>query len=196
MIEVIFQEDYTTPPGISAIIRGSGLPRGEGLHLTTIIKYINTVLGTAKKSPEGWSRDLCMEAGFIWEDTLSLVLGDRMGVRPGEIECDGILMSPDGIEFLESGDPVLEEYKLTWRSTRNKVEQEWDWLVQTMAYCYALGLNKTLFRILYLMGNYKGTGPVYREALLRYDKHGLKENWNMILRHKDEAREWAKTQEP
>ena len=167
----------------------SGLPRSPGLHLSTVIRVMEQALHGPRK-PSGWMMDETREVGFIWEDLLSLVLAQRQvpePLRPEEIVVDGIAMSPDGIGLWE-GHVVLEEYKCTWASINNRSpDTHWPWLVQSKSDCRAIHVNQVIFRILDLMGDYKGSGPLYRAYLLTYTDRDLEENWQMVLNHKQMA---------
>lgn len=156
-------------------------------HLTDIIKSIEKQIGAGYKGPGFKERELTMEVGFIWEDVLSHVLGRRMGARFGEVECDGIVGSPDGIgdDPLGTVDVVLEEYKCTWRSTRRVPTKDWYWMCQCKSYIHMLGIHPpvAIMRILYLMGDYKGSGPLYKVARIEYTEKEVWENWQMIVNH-------------
>ena len=172
---------------------GSGVPRSDSAltgkpHLTTIIRYIGDKLGLLKYA-NAWDLDLAGDLGFTWERVLELAYGDRLGTRIGEIELDGIVGSPDGV----GPDPddksvlALDEYKLTWVSSNNNPSEVWKWMVQCKSYCRMLGLDTAIMHILYLMGNYRGSGPIYRVARIRYSQQDLVKNWMMIVNHKEEA---------
>ena len=152
--------------------RVEGPPRSKGLHVSDIIRDMvphNT-----------WENNLFMEVGFIWERALSLAFGEELANRPGEIVKDGIAMSPDGMDWENW---VLEEYKSTWKSSRHlPVDNEY-WMRQTQAYCLALGTCVVRMRILYVMGNYAGSGPQYKVYEIHFTSRELEENWQAILNH-------------
>jgi len=168
---------------------GSGVPRSEGLHVSKIIHDLADELGFGNKpSKSSRSIDESMlnkmgEIGFMWEDVLSRVFGDRLGDRPGEIEDDGIIMSPDGINVDDGGDLILEEYKFTWRSDRRLPMENWVWMAQTKAYCRAIGATAVVFRVLYCCGDYTPPFPKYYEYKITFTYRDLEENWSMILNH-------------
>lgn len=158
--------------------------RSKGLHLTDIIQDMLLVLGKDYKGPDN---PLWAEVGFVWEELLSMAWGSALGARPGEVELDGVVMSPDGLDRAHG---ILEEYKATWRST-NTVKtpcDEWKWMTQVKAYCKALGVTTVRFRILYLMGDYRGSGPVYKEFFIEFTSQELDDNWNMLSLHRDTMR--------
>jgi hypothetical protein len=169
-------------------ILGSGLPRASGLHLTDIIKYIQDQINPYKG--EGFSdAQLTMEIGFIWEDLLSYVLGNRIGKRLNDLECDGIYCNPDGLGYdPEDGKtPVVEEYKCTWRSMRKPPTDDPRWMMQIKAYCHVLGTRIAVMYICYLMGDYKGSGPQSRAFRIEFTEQEIEENWNTILAHKQDT---------
>lgn len=175
--------------------KGSGLPRSQAgdtgkLHLSDIAKFIEYKMQFgAKQKALNWDMVAAAEVGFLWEDLLSLVLADRYAARLGEVEKDGIVGSPDGLNVYDpfwNSSLHNEEYKATWRSTNKKPTDIWYWMTQFKSYCYMLNVDVTILRVLYLMGDYKGSGPIPMIYGLRFTDQELKENWKMILTHRDE----------
>lgn len=167
-------------------ILGSGLPRAPGLHLTDIIRYIQDSINPY--TGDGFDdQRLTMEVGFIWEDLLSYVLGDRIGKRLNDLECDGIYCNPDGLGYdpLDGKTPVVEEYKCTWRSINRSPTEDHRWMMQVKAYCNVLHTRVAVMYVCYLMGNYKGSGPLSRAYRIEFTEQEIEENWNAILAHKD-----------
>lgn len=177
--------------------KGSGLPRSKAsetghIHLTTVIKYIESKIDPNKYANSAWDLDPTGEIGFFWEDLLEMVFANRMGQRPGEVLKDGIVGSPDGINI----DPwdkvpiVDEEYKCTWKSSNSPVTDNWYYMTQFQSYCYMMDTNVTLLHILYLNGDYRGSGPCYRQYRIEFSQQELQETWDMIRRHAEEM--WKK----
>lgn len=176
---------------------GSGLHRSDDPHrphLTPIIREIGQRTGLIKvhAADNGWDINFAGDIGFMWEDCLSLVMGDRMSgvARVGEVEMDGIVGSPDGIgpDPLGVHPAVLEEYKFTWKSSRNLPQSNWYWMMQVKCYCRMLGLTVCEMRIAYVMGDYKGGGPRYREARLEFTEGELEEAWGMVTKYAREKK--------
>lgn len=175
---------------------GSGVDRTPGLHLSDILDYIDEAMGV--QYGNDWNRTQTMDAGFIWERHLERTFAEAMAERIGEVERDGILMSPDGVMLddglanpngqiiCEPSDyPILEEYKWTWKSSRHR---PWDivrWMFQVKSYLYALDMYIAVMRIAHVMGDYKGSGPTYRVVRMEFTANELQSNWDMILRNRD-----------
>jgi len=149
-----------------------GPPRSPGLHLTNIIK---DMLPDRSTDNELWK-----EPGFIWVVLLSLAFGQRMPNRPGEITLDGIAMSPDGMDWDAW---VVHEYKCTWKSVRKEPMDDAYYMMQAMGYCKGLGAKTVVMRMLYLMGDYRGSGPQYKVYEIVFSERELEENWEAILNH-------------
>jgi len=179
-------------------------PRSPGLHLTDVIKDLMVVSGLNKKNEANtWSRQPTMNAGFIWEEvifthweeTLSAALAKLMGrklswYQTGELECGGIHLTPDGLDV--SNTPwILQEAKCTWKSAKNSPVDNWSYIVQAKAYCMALNIDRVMFHILHLMGDYKGSGPIYKPWLILFQPHEIAENWEMIMNHAEYMRSRA-----
>jgi len=152
--------------------RRQGPPRSPGLHLTDIIVDI--------VKPKTSDNDLFKEPGFIWEELLSFAFGQSLADRPGEIVVDGIAMSPDGMDWENW---VVHEYKVTWRSTNKLPVDNAYWMMQLKGYCKGLGATAAKMRILYLMGNYRGSGPQYTVWEMQFSKLEIDENWEAIVNH-------------
>ena len=158
--------------------------RSPGLHLGKIIADIESVLNP--NMPK-WAGQWAMAGGFIWERVLSrefLAPQLKAGkiVRPGELESDGIYMTPDGYDTHEN---VLEEWKCTWKSSNNPIEgpKFWRYWTQCKAYCRVLGTKQVRLRVLYLMGNYRGGGPHATTYSSTFSDKELDNNWEMIVNH-------------
>ncbi len=150
----------------------------DRVHLSDIYTSMEKEMNPRSVRESG--NDLYWEVGFLFEEALGVVLGERLGVRLGEVELDGIVMSPDGVDWVNGR---LEEYKCTWKSSKTTPEVVWKWMVQTKGYCKVLGFTEVLFRILYLMGDYKGSGPQYKEFLVTFTQEDIDGNWEMVKAH-------------
>lgn len=165
--------------------------RTPGVHLTDIIKDIMETSGMQRTvSGNVWGMDqlnLAAEVGFMWEEILSNAMKDRLPYRIGEVTVDGIIMSPDGLEVdeeeEENGGLVLGEYKAVWHSSRRLPVDQWKWMTQIKGYCKGVGTNVVKMCILYLMGDYKGSGPQYKGYKIRFTDLEIEENWSMLTTH-------------
>lgn len=176
--------------------KGSGLPRSEDPDRPHVTNLLREIGAKTKLMPDysssTWDVGLAGDVGFMWEEVLTLVLGKRMAevYRPGEIERDGIVGSPDGL----GDDPwsqhplVIEEYKATWRSSRNMPWENWYWMGQGKAYCHMMDIPVLIMRIVHLNGDYAGSGPIYRVARIEFTEEELQANWRMLLQWKEQRR--------
>jgi hypothetical protein len=173
--------------------------RSPGLHLTDIIKDLMVVSGMDQGN-QTWSSRPTMNTGFIWEqvlfdrweEVLSPAFAKLMGrafswYHTGEIQYGGIYLTPDGID-ISAGSWVLQEAKATWKSSKNNPVDNWRYMTQAKSYCMALGIDRVMFHILHLMGDYKGSGPIYKPWLITFLPHELDENWEMITNHAEYMR--------
>ena len=185
---------------------GSGVDRtdtkdDDRYHLTEVIKYVQFCLGTDYKGKGFDNKALTMDVGFLWERTLERTWGDAMALRIGEVECDDILGSPDGLtedddihdtagKLVVTGthEPCLEEYKFTWKSAKKSPTEDWYYMTQIKSYCHMIGVNICVMRILYIMGDYKGSGPIYRVCRIVFEEEELTTNWGMILKYAEDMR--------
>ena len=161
--------------------------REEGLHLGTVIKSLMESSGLGYKGKGFTDMELTAEIGLLWERVLGRVMGDKYAQRPGQIQSDGIWMSLDGIgpDPLGKVPLVVEEYKATWKSTKQSPVDNFYYMCQVKSYCRAIGTNIAVMQIFHVMGDYKGSGPIYRVARLVFSSWELEQNWKMILREKE-----------
>ena len=174
-------------------------PRSSGLHLTDVIKDIMVVSGMDQVN-QSWCRQPTMNAGFIWEEViftnweehLSTAFAGLMGrklnwYQTGELQLDDIYLTPDGLD-VSSALWILQEAKCTWKSAKNSPVENWRYMVQAKSYCMALQIDRVMFHILHLMGDYKGSGPLYKPWLIIFTPEELVENWQMIINHAEYMR--------
>ncbi len=154
----------------------------DRLHLTDIISDLEREVFPVTSDKQRLKNRHFAEVGFLFEDILSQAFRDKLGKRIGEIEYQGIIGTPDGIDF-EGW--LLEEYKCTWRSSKTQPHNMWRWLVQIKGYLKMLQFEMTQckMRILYLNGNYKGSGPEYKEYMLSFIQEEIDNNWDMLQAH-------------
>lgn len=164
-------------------------PRGDGLHLGSVQRWLRVKMSPVKSSGKGFTdMQLTAEIGLLWEMVLSMVMADKYALRPQPIEVDGIWLSPDGINDDPDGKVpmVLEEYKATWTSTNKAPTDNFQYMTQLKSYCRGYGVNVGLMRIFHIMGNYRGSGPIYRVSRLVFTNKELEDNWTMVLRCRDQ----------
>jgi len=116
------------------------------------------------------------EKGWLWETTLSKAFAEKAAIRIGEIECDGITCSPDGVAYNDAGELVVEEYKCTSFSVDKTPADVWKWMCQVKGYCKALNTTKCVFRVLHMM-----FVPVYKVWEIEFTQGEIDENWAAIL---------------
>lgn len=158
-------------------------PRDPGLHVSDVIKYMRKSLG---KDAE-WREDeleISAQLGRVWERIVARTLADAHGdaaryFRPDPVCRDGIVGSPDGIDCRD--DAVLE-YKCTWRSSNRDIELSFPhYWWQVKSYCWMTGLDVARLYVLFINGDYRGTGPVFKGWQAHFTERELKDNWRMIL---------------
>ncbi len=182
--------------------------RHPGLHASQIYGDLDRILNKARYQNEFGDEELGAFAavGFLWERVLEVTLADltidadpARYYRPGEMEMDGVHLTPDyaDLDFYGDGSNVLglEEWKACWKSVKKFDDPErhfWRWLVQQKIYCRALGTNVARLRALFLVGDWRASiVPTCRVKEFTFTDQELEENWNMILGHA-RRRQWLK----
>lgn len=158
------------------------VPRQPGIHVSDVIKYLRDTIGKTAK----WEKselETSAQLGRIWETVVARLIADatldsQRVVRPGQLECDGIIGSPDGIDL---EDAAVIEYKCTWRSARHRIESEFPYYWwQIKSYCHMANCSVARLYVLFINGDYKGTGPVVKAWEMKFTNTELKSNWDMI----------------
>jgi hypothetical protein len=162
------------------------IPRSAGLHLSTIYADIEKMFLTRDEMDEV-TLSTYRAGGFLWERMFESAFADSLSsgdiVRPGEWEADGIIGSPDYIDITRWR---VVETKCTWRSSNKWEALEknfWVWLVQIKGYCRMVGTQEALLHVMFMNGNYKGSGPQIKSVELRFTQNEIKQNWSMITNH-------------
>lgn len=162
-------------------------PRSAGLHLSQIYGDIERTLDPSLSlmgdDELAWYRN----GGFLWERTWARAMADSFTrgdiIRPGEVYKDGIIGSPDNIDLATWR---VIETKCTWKSS-NKFELLekwfWVWLVQIKGYCWMVDSVEADLFVMFVNGNYRGSGPQVKAVRLKFAPIELAENWEMIKRH-------------
>jgi len=161
--------------------------REEGLHLGEVTRSLLAGSGFGYRGKGFSDMELTAEIGLLWEEVLRKIMRDKYATRPGQICCDGIWMSPDGIGPDPKGEVplVVEEYKCTWQSSNRSLEDNFSYMIQVKSYCRAIGTPVAVMRVFYIMGDYKGSGPLYRVARMTFTARELEQNWQMVVKHKE-----------
>lgn len=161
----------------------AGPVRSPGLHLSDILGPMAQDIAPKRYStstPMNWNK---VETGFAFERALETAFQARRVdiFRPPEVEKDGILMSPDGIN---PDGWILEEFKATWMSDFDAPEHPkfFKWLWQIKSYCFAIDTNRATLRALFVNGSYReGYNPDYHVWDIEFTDRELQENWQMVL---------------
>jgi len=162
-------------------------PRAEGLHLGDVTRSLVDRAGLGYKGAGFTDMELTAEIGLLWERVLQIVMHDKYAIRPPQMCIDGIWISPDGIGLDPKGEVplVIEEYKATWKSTKGSPLDNFNYMTQIKSYCHAIDTTVAIMRIFYLMGDYRGSGPIYRVARIVFTPQELDQNWQMVLKEKE-----------
>lgn len=170
----------------------SGQPRGEGVHFSTIMRDLEESLKPRVAMEKG-KLSTYAAGGFLWEyvieSAMARSLESKDCFRPGEIERDGVKMSPD---LYDPGRLEVVELKCTWRSSNKWPAFEkhfWSWLCQMKAYAHALEVNRARLVVFFVNGNYKDSGPQVKQARFEFTDGELQENWRMLVAHA-KRRKW------
>lgn len=125
--------------------------------------------------------------GFLWEYVFSAAMaksleGDNY-IRPGEIEIDGIIGSPD---LWNVRNNKVADTKATYKSARKLENMEkffWEWLMQIKGYAWMMGVLEAELFVFCVNGDYKPPAPRAYKIDMKFSVHELRENWQMLKNH-------------
>lgn len=163
--------------------------RSPGLHLSQIIRWMAIKMRILKPG-DPLEEDLpnLVALGMAWEEFAATLYPDMVW-QPGEVQDDGIYMSPDGISTLAVAKPkgyaaTLEEFKYTSKKVRSagQLKEEWLWMQQLMNYQLALGADLSRLHVMYYQGNWEGRRePVYMRYLIQFEKSELESSRKAVV---------------
>jgi len=217
-----------TPIPVKLILPASPVARSEGIHVSGIIRSIAVEMGILKQelAEEAGLSDireitdqthlLRILIGIAWEEFYIGKVLKSEGIldHPGEVELDGIHMSPDGesLDVIITRKPAcftkkyqggledqsrthagkalrVHEIKATYKSTNTvgDMSKEWMYLTQLKAYCKGRGTRYGELHILFLCGDYSyPIKPLLRRWQLEFTQHELDSNWELLRDYRDQ----------
>lgn len=170
-------------------------PRSSGIHLSGVIKYVLEAAGLLDADDLTDIMPLRMAVGMAWE-AFAVQLWPGLVWQPGECSRDGIVGSPDGItgdSLEERTGNCLEEFKATWKSRLErseakgvrppdrKITEQRMWMLQLAGYCHMMKLNRARLHVMWVMGDYRGSGPQYFTYLIEFTQAELERTWNNMI---------------
>jgi hypothetical protein len=187
--------------------------RTPGVHLSGVIKAVLPPKKWQDLNDDDMPINVCM--GVMWEQfVVGLPDMQDMIWQPGEVELDGVYMSPDGVMTVEERKQIstyrpgvdppeafasrwreqvedvieLQEFKCTWKSeyTHGKdILQATAWMWQLAGYCKAMGLTQARLHVLWVNGGYRPPRPKYVRYRIGFTEAELKTFWrNVVVRNK------------
>lgn len=178
--------------------------RSEGVHVTDILKYLHfgsLPPASSNKDKEAKRQEwadiedpevmpLKMVLGMAFEEWVVGLYPDLVW-QPEEEAKDGIAGSPDGYSYLQ-GRWVIEEFKLTWKSSRTReILKENLWMWQIQSYLALTGGQYARMHVCWINGDYNHPyTPRYFRYLIEFEKEELERHWGMMVTNRDRATEW------
>lgn len=175
------------PDTLDQLLLEASPPRTPGLHLSQIIRSILQSL-EPKKYPDGPVNSLYTDPGFTFERVLETAWASRHAgkiVRPGEFTHDGIIVSPDYIDFTDEAAPVLVESKMTEMSSVGcPLDPKFrKWLWQIAGYLKALELTRARLHVLWLKGDYRQVRRDYGCWDIEFTQEEIDHTWKLLTDH-------------
>lgn len=156
--------------------------RTPGTHVSAIIHRISESIGRRKGDFSESDLDQFAAIGRLWEAQLALSLfPPPRYIRLGELECDGIIGSPDAYD---TQDQAVIEMKVTWKSAKRPIEEFREYWWQAQSYCHITQTCRAILPVLFVCGDYKPPVPVFRQYKALFTPQELRSNWEMMLRNR------------
>lgn len=177
--------------------------RPSGLHLSDVIAYMSSKLGlyAAYRGSDPSDLRLKLHLGQAFDRYMAETLLpaiDPCYSPHFRMEEEGVHMTPDGATWVEvegSEKPAIVELKHTYFSARKGPEEDipwWAWKVQHMGYLFGYDARYVVHWTLHACGNYAPPGkPLLTRRVIRYGEREIGQNWRMIMRNSEAAREWV-----
>jgi hypothetical protein len=167
-----------------------GIARSPGLHLSDIYRDIEAIWEKRVELDEK-ERANYFAGGFLWEHAFSQGLARALTgenvVRPPELYLDGVIGSPDLIDFA-GWFPI--DTKFTWRSERKLAAIErwfWPWTVQACGYIRMMQrygpCHASEMYVFFANGDYAPPRPSLRHLRLEFGQEEIEEKWEMCIKH-------------
>lgn len=180
-------------------------PRGQGVHVSNIIRCIATEMGILRKE---WAEEvqltdvreitdplviLRMSIGLAWEEYyIPRILGPKGVIdHPEEMCIEGVYASPDGesvdsviiTQRSRSWERICHEVKATYKSCRDlDITKEWMWLTQIKAYCKGMKTRFAHLHVLYICGDYTyPIRPVLKEFSIEFEQVEIDKSWELLM---------------
>lgn len=170
--------------------------RAAGVHQSGVLQYIARAIKILKPDERDEEEyPLIWALGQAWEE-FAASLYPEMEWQPGEVELNGIWRTCDGLNTADApwldidGEPMLEEFKATYKRLRTGAEflKEWMWMHQGRGYCSAYQVRLCRWHVFYVKGDYQTFGPVYRRYLVRFTDQEIEQTEAMLVKNRDHSR--------
>ena len=109
--------------------------------------------------------------------------------QPGEYSLDGILGTPDGIEFDDEG-ILLHEIKGTHKSAKKPITEQKLYIWQVACYLKMVSeffherVTRCMFHPFFIRGDYSGIDPLYLPQLVIFEWEEIESYWNVVVENK------------
>lgn len=164
--------------------------------VATLLRSIALKLALVEERDEDVTEiPLRMVLGMGWEWWCArLYKSKHFQWQPGVVAVDGIVGHPDGLNCHVQHGWLVEEFKYTHKTLRDKkIQEQWMWCQQVMGYVNLVNKSDYVgaevrlgrFHVCYGMGDY--TRP-FRERYVRYlvefSVEDLERNWEMMRKER------------
>lgn len=164
------------------------LSRSPGLHLSDVLHYAAEKIGKLEKGEKLEEEyPVHFVRGAAWEEWYFSLRRDYLW-QPGERIINGIAMNADGLGMW-GDEPAVIDTKSTDKKIRTGedwIDDNWVYHHAARGYCYGYGPRVFIWPVLHHRGDYKGSGPVIMEYVVRFSDRECETTWQMVEKYRDE----------
>lgn len=186
MIVTPFTPDPPYPDRLQSQADAEGLTRSPGLHLSTIYRDMAETINPREPLD---AQDLAFygAGGFLFERVYDMAHRDAVVrgelVRPGEFERDGIIGSPDALDFANNR---IVELKMRWMSSWkfDQLERYFFFeLLQIKCYLAMVHWVEAELSVFFVAGNWRPPVPCVRSVILEFSEREVEDAWSSVVQH-------------
>lgn len=154
-------------------------PRSPGLHLSGLLKYVaaKSRIGARMAEIDEEEMPLRWAIGHAWEEFAASLMPDMVwqpyeALTPVVMNCDGIVVEPDGLTIKEFKFNRAKKY-----AGKDLIQKKWLFMQQGLGYCLGYGATRVEWNIL---SCFEWPDPVWTKYLIEFSQEELDGMHNMI----------------
>jgi hypothetical protein len=188
-------------PHLSELVRSVALRTGLLKEDEDREEVEAAMAGDSTNDGFSWRAVYRMLVGCAWEDFLAK-RNPQWVYHPGEVETDGVIGTIDLFDPVEN---AVHEVKATWvripggiwapeaiegalgykvEPSPKDISDRWLWWAQLKGYLTLMQSTVGYLHVLYLNGDYRGSGPLPMVYQREFEERELECNWELLMKER------------